>query len=590
MAKYEVVNGVGIIPEGVTKIDNKAFEDCTSLTSVVIPSSVTEIGEYAFYKCTSLTSIEIPSNVTEIGRSAFFGCTFLTSIEIPSSVTKIGWNAFGRCTSLTSIVVEEGNSVYDSREGCNAIIETATNKLIQGCNSTIIPSSVTKIGGVAFSGCTSLTSIVIPESVIEIDSGAFGGCTSLTSIVVEEGNSVYDSREGCNAIIETSTNKLTHGCNSTIIPSSITKIGDDAFLSCTFPSIEIPSSVKAIGNYAFCGCDSLTSVVIPSSVTKIGDGAFQCCTSLTSIEIPEGVTEIGVLAFSDCTSLTSVVIPASVTYIEWDAFDECTSIKVINVPANKKDYYVDNLPEEFHSLIVGMAPKKPKGRDVSYGIWRIVRTEDNRTEVYKNNERCPKSAPALREICEELGIEVNPKATTEDLRNKVQKAVLELAQYPIFDLKFKKVDWELNEENIEERREEIDFYGAIYVRGISENGDFDTRVIAGCDIADGLYDAMDVVEEFIDDDWDEVEVYYTTDCDMYGLDDYDSEDQDEALGFVLSSYLGDYSDNYSYDINIPAICRFVCEDFSIVWITSDCGYYDYDFDYDVDALIAYKKR
>jgi hypothetical protein len=72
------------------------------------------------------------------------------------------------------------------------------------------------------------------------------------------------------------------------------------------------------------------------------------------------------------------------------------------------------------------APKKTKGRYVSYGIWRIVRTEDNRTEVYKNNERCPKSAPALREICAELGIEVNPKATTEDLRNKVQKAVLNM--------------------------------------------------------------------------------------------------------------------------------------------------------------------
>ena len=101
---------------------------------------------------------------------------------------------------------------------------------------------------------------------------------------------------------------------------------------------------------------------------------------------------------------------------------------------------------------------------------------------------------------------------------------------------------------------------------------------------------MDVVEEFIDDEWDEVEVYYTTDCNMYGLDDYDWGIKGNALGSVLSSYLGDYSDNYSYDINIPAICRMVCEDFSIVWITSDCGYYDYDFDYDVDALIAYKKR
>ncbi len=109
MAKYEVVDGVGIIPAGVTKIGMYAFRDCTSLTSIVIPSSVTEIGVRAFYNCTSLTSIVIPSSVTAIGECLFEGCT-----------------------SLTSIIVEEGNSVYDSREGCNAIIETATNKLIQG--------------------------------------------------------------------------------------------------------------------------------------------------------------------------------------------------------------------------------------------------------------------------------------------------------------------------------------------------------------------------------------------------------------------------------------------------------------------------
>ena len=199
MAKYEIVGGVGIIPKGVTAI-----------------------GDYAFFDCTSLTSVEIPSSVTEIGNSVFEGCS-----------------------SLTSIVVEEGNSVYDSREGCNAIIETATNKLIRGCNSTIIPSSVTEIGRSAFYGCTSLASIEIPSSVTKIEYGAFDGCTSLTSIVVKEGNSVFDSREGCNAIIETATNTLIKGCNSTIIPSNVTKIGESAFQDCT----------------------SLTSIVIPESVT-----------------------------------------------------------------------------------------------------------------------------------------------------------------------------------------------------------------------------------------------------------------------------------------------------------------------------------
>ena len=584
MAKYEVVNGVGIIPEGVTEIVESAFEDCTSLTSVVIPEGVTAIGNSAFCECTSLTSVVIPEGETEIGNYAFYNCTSLTSIEIPSSVTEIGRSALKGCTSLTSIVVEEGNSTYDSREGCNAIIETATNELIQGCKSTIIPSSVTAIGDEAFYGFTSLTSVEIPSSVTEIGYYAFYGCTSLTSIEIPSSVTVigWNAFEDCESL------------TSVVIPKGVTKIYESTFSGCTsLTSVVINGKINKIeeSTFSYTGLESIT---LPSSIKAIGESAFSGCTSLTSIVIPEHVTEIRYYAFEDCTGLESITLPAGVEKIYDNAFEGCTSIKTINVPAKTKKYYANLLPEELHSLIVEMEPiKKTKGRDVSYGIWRIVRTEDNRTEVYKNDERCPKSAPALREICEELGIEVNPKATTEDLRNKVQKAVLELAQYPIFDFKFKKVDWELNEENIEKRREEIDFYGAIYVIGISEDGDFNTRVIVSRNIADGLYAAMVRVKDFIYDGWDEVEVYYTTDCNMYGLDDYDSDIQNDTLGYVLSSALGDYYGNYLYNINIPVICRIVWEDDSIDSIIcqiTDSGYYDTDIDCDVDALIAYKKQ
>ena len=231
---------------------------------IIIPSSVesegieypvTSIGYGAFYCCTSLTSVEIPSSVTSIGRMAFLGCTSLTSVEIPSSVTSIGSDAFNKCTSLTSITVDPDNATYDSRDNCNAIIQTSDNTLIAGCQSTIIPSSVTSIGSDAFSFCTSLTSIEIPSSVTSIGSEAFNYCTSLTSI-------------------------------------------------------EIPSSVTSIGDYAFRSCTSLTSIEIPSSVTRIYDYAFEGCTSLTSVEIPSSVTSIGGWAFEGCTSLTSVVCEA----------------------------------------------------------------------------------------------------------------------------------------------------------------------------------------------------------------------------------------------------------------------------------------
>ena len=195
--------------------------------------------------------------------------------------------------------MEEGNPVYDSRDNCNAIIETATNTLITGCKNTVIPSSVTSIGGSAFGGC-SLTSICIPS----IGDGAFYNCASLISIAVEEGNPVYDSRDNCNAIIETATNSLITGCKNTVIPSSVTSIGRLAFGGCSRTSISIPCSVTSIGYGAFHGCSDLTFITIPESVTSIGSSAFYECGSLTYITIPKSVTSIGNFAFAACSKLT----------------------------------------------------------------------------------------------------------------------------------------------------------------------------------------------------------------------------------------------------------------------------------------------
>ena len=147
----------------------------------------------------------------------------------------------------------------------------------------IIPSSVTyngttysitSIGDDAFWGCWGLTSITIPNSVTSIGNQAFGSCSGLTSIQVENGNPIYDSRNNCNAIIETSTNTLITGCMNTVIPNSITSIGDYALSGSSLTSITIPNSVTSIGNYAFYDCVRLTYVTIPNSVTVIGDCAF----------------------------------------------------------------------------------------------------------------------------------------------------------------------------------------------------------------------------------------------------------------------------------------------------------------------------
>lgn len=170
------------IEEGVTNISNYTFLECFSLTSVSIPSSVTTIGDGAFLSCTSLPGVTIPANVTSIGDEAFSRCSSLASISIPRNVTSIGRNAFSACLNMTAMNVENGNTVYDSREDCNAIIETATNTLCYACKQTTIPSSVTTIGASAFSELSSMTTVSIPATVKSIAQEAFYLCSGLTDV------------------------------------------------------------------------------------------------------------------------------------------------------------------------------------------------------------------------------------------------------------------------------------------------------------------------------------------------------------------------------------------------------------------------
>ena len=297
------------ITYSVTRIGDKAFNGCGELTSVSIPNSVTSIGEYAFEDCTELTSVTIPNSVTSIDSYAFLYCNGLETIIIGSGVTNIGTDAFAGCSILTSISVEESNSTFDSRDNCNAIIQTETNILVLGCKNTTIPNSVTSIGEDAFYG-SDLESITIPNSVTTIANGAFSNCKNLTeitipesvtsigiyryvfsecvaleSIIVDANNTTYDSRDNCNAIIETETNTLIAGCKGTIIPNSVENISHAAFMGSGLRKVYIPNSVTNIANEVFYGCRSLTSVTIGSSVTEIGELAFYDCVNITEINL-----------------------------------------------------------------------------------------------------------------------------------------------------------------------------------------------------------------------------------------------------------------------------------------------------------------
>ena len=232
--------------------------------------------------------------MTSIGKSAFEH-TALTSVIIGNGVTSIGEGVFNYCDCITSIIVASDNTKYDSRDNCNAIIETATNTLVVGCKNTIIPNSVTSIGGGAFYG-SGLTSIEIPNSVTSIGDTAFERCHSLTSVTIPNSVTEIGAWAFCDC------NSLT----SVTIPNSVTSIQACAFNRTGLTSVEIPNSVTLIEERVFEDCSGLESVTIPNSVTSIGYAAFNRCTGLTSIEIPGSVTEIREEAFSNCSELTEV--------------------------------------------------------------------------------------------------------------------------------------------------------------------------------------------------------------------------------------------------------------------------------------------
>ena len=331
-----------IVKDGITKIGNYVFYSCNNLKKVILSDTVLTIGESAFSHCNELEYIYIPDMLTSIGKHAFMYCKKLDNIIIPSGVTSILDNVFYDCASLSSIhihkdiasidsafygcknldkiTVDEENPIYDSRDNSNAIIETATNTLVAGSNNTVIPNSVTSIADYAFQGRSKMKSLYIPKSVTSIGVCAFNNMRSLEKIIVEEGNSVYDSRDNSNAIIETATNTLLFGSNGTVIPDTVTSISRGAFWGAEkLEIINIPDSVTSIGTLAFYECKSLKKITIPDKVTELKGSTFASCINLEEVIISSNVSRISTGLFSGCNNLKTIYYKGLATGAPWGA-------------------------------------------------------------------------------------------------------------------------------------------------------------------------------------------------------------------------------------------------------------------------------
>ena len=353
-----------VIPNSITTIGTYAFYDVRNRENLDIPYGVKTLEKNSFF-WSKIASISIPSSVTSIGNYAMYGCEYLVNITIPASVTSIGQHVLSYCPKLEKISIEKSNPIYNSNNNCNAIIETSTNTLLYGCQNTVIPDSVTKLSEYAFSYCKNITEIKISKNIISLSNRTFSGCNKVLTIAVDPDNPVYDSRDNCNAIVETSSNTLLVGCSNTIIPNSVSIIADYAFAGLTnLTSINIPASVKKLSYTSFFECVNIDTFIvdpnntvydsrnncnaiietasntlvrgcknstIPSTVTEIGCRSFYYVQKLNTITIPNSVKTIGNLAFNTCYDLATISIPTSVTYIGSKAFEGCDALTSITI-------------------------------------------------------------------------------------------------------------------------------------------------------------------------------------------------------------------------------------------------------------------
>ena len=346
-------NGIYTVPATVTKIEESAFSNCSTLLEVTLPEGLLNIEAYTFSGCSSLISVKFPKSLLKIRSYAFEECTSLESIDLPQGLTTIGYNAFGYC-GIRNAVVPDSVTKYDGAFGyCGALESLTIGKgalsgvendywctpnlktvKVSSANSVYycdakgvlynkaktellatprgitgeytVPSWVQGLDGKAFYGCNKLKKVVLPPSVTYISEQCFTGCSALEEINLE-GITWYGmaALAGCSSLKE-----IKLAPEQPFFDSSV-------FSDCGMTEVEIPEGYTEIGEYMFAGCNNLKRITIPNTVETIGSRAF-----------------------AD-TAPESVVLPKGLKYLGSGLFGGCAELKEITFPTENENFYVD---------------------------------------------------------------------------------------------------------------------------------------------------------------------------------------------------------------------------------------------------------
>ena len=411
----------------VIAIGDKGFYNCANLTHIWLHEGIKTIGELAFYGCTSLRVLDIPHSITTIADNAFNGCPNVTisvpvdkvdvlpvksigndviievkepeastkseieRIFIPKPVQSIGERAFSNCSSVKIMEVDEENAVFDSRNACNAIIRTADNTLLYGCQNTIIPTDITAIAQYAFEGHSKLKQISIPASVSSIGESVFNGCTDLKSVTTRIAvpfainDNTFDEETYTTATLYVpygtkATYKATDGWKNFFNIEELPASESDEIISFACPVAEAicvtnwdtdgdgklskaeAAAVKTINSefenkditsldelqyftgiteiksFTFSECTKLTRITLPNGVKNIGQNAFVGDVKLEHITFPDNDGfQLGIHPFQRCLSLTTITLPKNLTWMIGNPFTQCHKLTEIRVDAANKN-------------------------------------------------------------------------------------------------------------------------------------------------------------------------------------------------------------------------------------------------------------